>query len=286
MSLVDERSLLKRLDEADRFFLRRYENYLEQVFSISEHVMEKRYTMQQLAVLPLPVAGELGHMLTSHAQDLLAAGQAHAGILVQDLHRQYDTKKLADWQPWFLGEGSYRKLASPIVIDPENFWLEPVAALDALGARESMLAHDVEGTLWVDVKEIMLNHLRGVSRKETIAALDDLSQVNLRRAELITTTEGTYAYNRGRLAGYHDAAVDYVMFSAVMDMRTSRQCLSRHGKVMRMDSADLANNVPPLHGRCRSVLSPLFSAYQSNYMTKDNLDWSKVAPLPKGWKVA
>lgn len=283
---MDERSLLKRLDEADRFFLRRYENYLEQIFSIAEHGMEKRYTMQQLSMMQIPVAGELGRMLTSHAQDLLAAGQAHAGVLVQGLHRQYGTNKLSDWQPWFLEDGSYRKLASPIVIDPENFWLEPVAALDALSARENMLAHDVEGKLWVDVKKLMLNHLQGVSRKETIAALNDLSQVNLRRAELITTTEGTYAYNRGRLAGYHDAAVDYVMFSAVMDMRTSSQCRSRHGKVMRMDSADLANNVPPLHGRCRSILSPLFAAYQAEYLTKENLDWSKAAPLPKGWKVA
>ncbi|XEQ94128.1 hypothetical protein SCACP_30260 [Sporomusa carbonis] len=278
---MNERDLLKRLDETDRFFVRRYEGYLDQVMARAEQIMSSVRHMQQIVQMPFPMAGELGRMLTQHAEDVLATGQAHASILVEDLHRRFARRKLAEWQPWFL-----RKLASPIVIDPERFWLEPAAAIEALSARENMLANDVEGELWTEVKRILLEHLQGASRKETVAALAALAQVNVRRAELITTTETTYAYNRGRLAGFYDAGVDYVRFSAVMDMRTSPQCRSRHGKVMRMDSPELANNIPPLHGRCRSVLSPLFSAYQPEYLTAETLDWSKVTPLPKGWKTA
>ena len=280
---MNERDLLKRLDETDRFFVRRYEGYLDQVMSRAEQIMSSARHMQQIVQLPFPMAGELGRMLTQHAEDVLATGQAHASILVEDLHRRFSPVKLAEWQPWFLRNV---QLASPVVIRPETFWLEPAAAIEALSARENLLANDVEGELWTDVKKIMLEHLQGASRKETIAAMTALAQVNIRRAELITTTEGTYVYNRGRLAGFHDATVDYVRFSAVMDMRTSPQCRSRHGKVMRMDSPELTNNIPPLHGRCRSVLSPLFSAYQPEYLTEEALDWSKVTPLPKGWKVA
>jgi hypothetical protein len=88
------------------------------------------------------------------------------------------------------------------------------------------------------------------------------------------------------VAGFHDAEVDYLRFSATIDDRTSPQCRSRHGLVLRMGSAELAANIPPLHGRCRSVLSPLFSQYQPEYITQESLDWSKVAALPKGWRVA
>jgi SPP1 gp7 family putative phage head morphogenesis protein len=116
--------------------------------------------------------------------------------------------------------------------------------------------------------------------------MTELAQVNYDRGELITTTESTYVYNRGRLAGFYDAEVDYLRFSAVLDGRTSSQCRSRHGLILRMGSAEMSANIPPLHGRCRSILSPLFSRYQAELITPESTDWSKVAPLPKGWKVA
>ncbi|WP_222427924.1 minor capsid protein [Sporomusa sp. KB1] len=281
---VNERELIKRLDEQDHAFLRRYEQYLEQVMTSAEQLLEKSYTMQQIVGMPFYATGQLGRLLAGYSQDVLATGQAHAAILVQDLHRRFASVKLSQsWQPWFLRD---IHLAGPLGIDPETFWLDPTAALTALEARENMLAGDVEGQLWQEVRKIMLQHLQNGSRKETIAAMSNLAKVNVRRAELITTTESTYVYNRGRLAGFHDADVDYLRFSATLDNRTSAQCRSRHGLVLRMGSAELSANIPPLHGRCRSVLSPLFSKYQPEYITPSSTDWSKVAPLPKGWKVA
>jgi SPP1 gp7 family putative phage head morphogenesis protein len=123
-----------------------------------------------------------------------------------------------------------------------------------------------------------------MSRKDAEKAIAELLCVNMNRAELIVTTETTYAYNRGRLSSFHQNDVDYVRFSAVMDARTSPQCRSRHGLIMAMDDPRLPSNTPPLHGRCRSILTPIYSAYQPELITKESLDWSDVKPLPKGWR--
>jgi SPP1 gp7 family putative phage head morphogenesis protein len=47
-----------------------------------------------------------------------------------------------------------------------------------------------------------------------------------------------------------------VVFSAVMDGRTSLRCASYSGREFDFDDPELANARPPLHPRCRSVLLP------------------------------
>lgn len=268
-----ERQFAKRLDELEKEFLTRYKQYLDRVIYLP-HL----YDARQVSTMQLPMTGTLARLLTDYAHEIFAVGQAHGDILCRELHKKYAPHKLADWQPSF-------QLASPLEVDPDKFWLKPEAAIKALEAREIMLAGDVEADILAGVKGILLNHLHGATRPETEAALAKLIDGNMNRARLITTTETTYAYNRGRLSSFHANDVDYVQFSAVMDMRTSAQCRSRHGKIMRLNSPELAANTPPLHGRCRSVLSPIYSAYQPGLITPEATDWSNVAPLPKGWKI-
>lgn len=266
-----EKSLLKRLDELDEVFVERFDAYLEKVIYLPPLV-----TVKQVASWQLPHVGELARLLSDHTREMFAVGQAHGNVLVRELHKKHGKRKLAEWQP------SFRRLA--VEVEPGTFWLTPESAIDELEKRSILLAGDVEGTISQAVKTIMLEHLRGVPRLETEEMVGNVLKSNRNRARLITTTETTYAYNRGRLSAYHENEVDYVRFSAVMDARTSKQCRSRHGLVMRMDSGTLAENTPPLHGRCRSVLSPLYSAYQPELITSESTDWSKTAPLPKGWR--
>lgn len=268
-----ERQFALRLDELEQEFLTRYQAYLDRVI-----YLPYLYDANQVATMQLPMAGALARLLTDYAHEVFAVGQAHGDILCRELHKKYAPHKLADWQPSF-------QLAGSIGYDAENFWLRPEAALQSLEARVILLAGDVEHDILVGIKKIMLEHLQGATRSESEAALAKLFDGNMNRARLITTTETTYDYNRGRLSSFHANGVDYVRFSAVMDARTSAQCRSRHGKVMRLDSPELANNIPPLHGRCRSVLQPIYSQYQPEYITSELTDWSKTIPLPKGWKM-
>lgn len=266
-----EKSLLKRLDELDESFVERFDAYLEKVICLPPV-----FSVQQAASWQMPHVGELARLLSEHTREMFAVGQAHGNVLVRELHKKYGKCKLADWRP------SFRRLA--VEVEPETFWLTPEGAIDELEKRSILLAGDVEGSISQAVKAIVLEHLRGAARLETEEMIGAALKSNRDRARLITTTETTYAYNRGRLSAYHENEVDYVRFSAVMDSRTSKQCRSRQGLVMRMDSGSLADNTPPLHGRCRSVLSPLYSAYQPELITPESLDWSQVEPLPRGWR--
>lgn len=268
-----ESQLLKRLDELDDEFNQKFDEYLDKVI-----YLPPVFAISQVASWQVPHHGELARLLTNHANDIFPVGQAHGDILVRDLHQKYGKHQLADWQP------SFYKLAV-LDNDSNHFWLTPDFALAALEKRSILLAGDVEGSISQAVKSAMLQHLQGASRQETENVIAKIMDANRNRARLITTTESTYAYNRGRLTSFASNEVDYVRFSAVMDSRTSPQCRSRHGKVMRMDSSDLADNIPPLHGRCRSILSPLYSRYEPEAITPETTNWHDVAPLPKNWRV-
>lgn len=159
----------------------------------------------------------------------------------------------------------------------------PEAAITELKKRELHLAGNVEQDIVNGVKGALYAHLQGQSRQETEVQIQKLLDSNRTRASLITTTETTYAYNRGRLSSFAEAGVDYVRFSAVMDSRTSIQCRGRHGLIMAMNDSRLADNVPPLHARCRSILDPIYSVYQPEVITPEVLNWSKAESLPSGW---
>lgn len=149
-----------------------------------------------------------------------------------------------------------------------------------------VLAGEVESDLVTAIKQILLQYLAGSTPTSTRESIANILDQNKNRASLIVTTETTYAYNRGRLISYRENNVDYVRFSAIMDARTSTICQSRNGLVMAMDDPDLSPNTPPLHGRCRSVLTPIYSRYEPHLITDENTNWSKVVPLPKGWRAS
>lgn len=278
----NERKLLRRLEENDRLFLRRFCSLLDGTFRRIRSVLSEEQLTEKVMAIKRAEERKLSKCLADEVTAVFAIGEAHATLLCREKFKRFEKNRLAVFIPWFIQKR--KNLTELMNVDPKDFWLRPKEAIDAFKLRENLLAKDVNGTLWKDVRQIMAEHLDGTPRKDTLAKLDKLQDVTERRAELIVTTESTYAYNRGRLAGFKKAEVDYVRFSAVLDMRTSAQCKSRHGKVMRIDSADLADNTPPLHGRCRSILSPIYSKYEPGEITAENTDWSKVTPLPKNWR--
>ncbi|WCK53846.1 minor capsid protein [Aneurinibacillus sp. Ricciae_BoGa-3] len=239
------------------------------------------FTHEQVVSWYPAQAGTLGKILKLYIHDTFGYGQAHGDVLVRDLHRRFDKRMLASWQPSI-------RLAEDDELPywQEDTWFKPERAIKALEARELVLAGSWESDIITAVKQVAIQVLHGMPRKDAQAQIQDLLQKNINRASLIVTTETTYAYNRGRLSSFKANQVDYVRFSAIMDARTSPQCRSRNGLVLSMDSPELGANTPPLHGRCRSVLTPIYSAYQPELITPQLLDWSTVKPLPKGWRTA
>jgi len=262
-----ERIFKKRLDEEEENLLLQIERWLKQVVDN----IPASVTFEQVSTFVLPGAGLLAPILANYAADIYSIGQAHAGLEVEGILKK-----------------AGRKLAEEDFLLPNvpkfEIWIKPVEAIKALQARQLILAGDFEADLLTQTKQALMERLLGASRKDVEQRLQDVLRVNRNRAGLITTTETTYAYNRGRLAGFHAHGVDYVQFSAILDKRTSAQCRTRHGLIMVMDDPRLPANTPPLHGRCRSILKPVYGKYQGKEITHKSLDWSDAAPLPKGWR--
>lgn len=257
-----ERFIKKHLDESERKLLIKYDRWLKMVFDhlpigANEHHIHQYH---------LPQPAQLSLILYQHAKDMLTTGEAHGDAEAKHILSKHKVK-LADLPSIDIGSE-----------------FTPEEALEVLRKRSIVLAGEVESSLVTAIKNMLIQYLVVGNRKLIEDAISSLLDQNKNRASLIVTTETTYAYNRGRLISYRENNVDYVRFSAIMDARTSAICASRHGLVMAMTSPDLVSNTPPLHGRCRSVLTPIYSRYEPELITEKNQNWINVAPLPKGWK--
>ncbi|GMA59725.1 minor capsid protein [Alicyclobacillus fastidiosus] len=256
-----ERKVYKHLTDSEYHFLADYDRWLKTAFSNiplggNEHVIHTFH---------LTVHQRLSSILAKHSTDTFTMGQA-AGD--EDCQAVLAAHK--------------RKLANlPTVNFKTGQDFTPQDAIRILQARAIQLAGEVESSIVSEIKAILLKHLTGLHRRDAEKEIADLLEENMNRASLIVTTETTYAYNRGRLIQYGANNVDYVEYSAVMDGRTCSICASRNGLIAPIN--DIGGNTPPVHGRCRCVLSPVFGSLQPQKLTPQALDWSNVAPLPKGW---
>lgn len=257
-----ERKVYTSLTDAEGYFLADFDRWLRAAFS------------------QIPIGGDEhvihGFHLTGNGQRLSAILARHSAgaFTMGQAHGDEDCKAVVD--------AAQKKLANlPTIKFTTGAAFTPHDAIKVLQNRAITLAGDVENTVVTKVKEILLQHLTGTPRRETEQAIADLLKVNMDRASLIVTTETTYAYNNGRLMQYRQNRVDYVQYRAVMDGRTCQICASRDGLVAPI--GDIGGNTPPVHGRCRCVLSPVFGELQPQLLTPERLDWSNVKPLPKGW---
>lgn len=83
----------------------------------------------------------------------------------------------------------------------------------------------------------------------------------LHRLETIVRTNTTDAYNQGRIATFVTPDMmpflDGIMYSAILDSRTTEVCRFLDGKIFKPESPDLAALLPPNHPNCRSIVVPI-----------------------------
>jgi SPP1 gp7 family putative phage head morphogenesis protein len=258
-----ERYIKRYLDDAELDAIAKYDRWLKVVFAhipwgAGEHEIHQYH---------LPQPALLSTILYQQSAAIFTAGQAHGDADAATIRKKHRVK-LADL---------------PVLESSREF--TPEESIKVLRNRQIKLAGDVEAELVTGIKKELLDYLVSGDRLAAQRGVAALLQHNEARAANIIRTETTYAYNRGRLSSYRENSVDYVRFSAILDSRTSQQCRSRHGLVMAMNNPELSAITPPLHGHCRSVLTPIYSRYEPGLITPESTDWSKAAPLPKGWRM-
>lgn len=220
-----------------------------------------------------PTAGDLGielparRALQNGAHHTLTEGQQRAAAEVATLERVHGNA------PPFLG------------LDVLAMHVLPEDALAYLDRRALSLAGSFSDDVLSDVKDVLKASLRGeLTPAEQTNAIAQRMSVAESRGRAIAVTETTASFNQGRIAQFDRSGVDWWRFSAILDARTSPICRSRNGRLMRSDDPRWRENVPPLHPRCRSLLSPVIGRLEPQLIAKAHLqDWSDVEPLPAGW---
>ncbi len=122
---------------------------------------------------------------------------------------------------------------------------------------------------------------KGMSEAEATEYLAQrIEDFKIGRIHAIARTEATRAYNIGNLdEAYHSGAIQKYEYIAVLDERTTEICRERNGLIIDAnDLALVAQNTPPLHVNCRSMLSGI-TIYEDYPKATDRGVWESL-PSP------
>ena len=172
-------------------------------------------------------------------------------------------------------------------------------AENAIKGRINQLASDVASSEYALIKNSILAAITPrsgtgvpISRSELINQIEDMlgtkSGRYANRAETIARTELTFAYNAGRLDTYqHSNLVKAVRYYTISDERRCDICASRQGLVIPLENAsDVTANTPPLHPRCRCVLSPVLKDSKELQESDRAIEKRELVPRPVLWAAA
>lgn len=96
---------------------------------------------------------------------------------------------------------------------------------------------------------------RGVPVADMVRDVKERMGVGTSDATRLVRTELNYVQNQAALDSIKDAGMTYYRFIATLDNRTTPICRSKDGEVFAVDDAEPGTNMPPLHPRCRSIIS-------------------------------
>ena len=104
-------------------------------------------------------------------------------------------------------------------------------------------------------KSIVAAAHRGVPVSDMVRDVRERMGVGTSDATRLVRTELNYVQNQAALDSIKDAGMTYYRFIATLDNRTTPICRSKDGEVFAVDDAEPGTNMPPLHPRCRSIIS-------------------------------
>ena len=197
--------------------------------------------------------------------------------------------KIQDWlkEIWQYGKQEVNsELGKYIDIIPG---LPPAKALQYLNNKSFWIAGVARDDILKQAKAILYNGLKsGASTADIMFQLDGFfkeyigspgieiktgKELTPWHLENIVRTNFSDAYNQGRVAMMNDPDVgDFcpaVMFSAIMDDRTTEICQRLDGEVFEKNDPALAKCTPPLWYFCRSTLVPVTKYESYTPITKE-----------------
>lgn len=109
------------------------------------------------------------------------------------------------------------------------------------------------------VTDIMLSgFMSGRTIDQMSRELKEFTNTSKYVATRLIRTELTYMANQGELQNYKDLGIEYYMYVATLDDRTSIMCQEMDREVVKVEDAEVGENFPPLHPNCRSSTRSYF----------------------------
>lgn len=172
----------------------------------------------------------------------------------------------------------------------------PQAAMDFLKLKADFFVSGLDEVLTQIVRaELLFGLQQGLKSQEVTQRIrdalapvigpEDAAAEVLRGSRIgtIVVTNQTAAFNQGRLVEARRSGVQQfvkgMMYSAIMDAKTTAVCRSLDGLRFRLDDPDLDRLTPPNHYRCRSVLTPITILDESE-------DWATNEEKGKAYDLA
>jgi len=141
-------------------------------------------------------------------------------------------------------------------------WVAADEALEALLKKSFFITGILSDKILSEAREAIFQSIK--QGETTQGAVNRLRTVlgdglfSPQRLETIVRTNTTEAFNIGRLHALNQSPlIDQVMFSAILDTRTTEVCRYMHGRTFRKTDPALQRFLPPLHFNCRSIIVPV-----------------------------
>jgi len=166
-------------------------------------------------------------------------------------------EKLARWKPMKAVDAIKHFKEKRILTDKEFKALDAWSRRNALTAAhlsEEAIANSLKPALEKALEEGMT--IRDFQKVVRETVISDAHAENIFRTNVSTSfVSGNMEAARTK---YGKSAILAMEFMAVVDDRTTPECMERDGQIYRSDDAENYDIVPPLHYMCRSDLVPVF----------------------------
>ena len=122
-------------------------------------------------------------------------------------------------------------------------------------------------------KEVQKAIILGKNPKTLIKALKERFKVESWKAKRLALTEMSYSLNKSRMLTFLSQGVEKVVLIATLDLRTSKICINKNNKVVKLKGAKQGIDLPPFHPHCRTVFVPVIDFLEdTNFYDNEDED--------------
>lgn len=152
-----------------------------------------------------------------------------------------------------------------IELDESQEWNKVEDALRdtwrADGATSNEMVWRYQRWLGLDIgKNLFSSIINSDDFAALVLIMSKLLDSTRRKIARIIRTDSSYMGNRASKDMFEFIGVDHVVFTAILDDRTSEMCQEADGNIIDVDEIEYGWNAPPLHEYCRSFLVPYINS--------------------------